>query len=380
MKIAYLSQSAVPTREANNIHVMKMCGAFSEHGCKVSLLVPEFRNGDKIEADPFEFYGVMPAFDLFRMYKTPLLHASISYAFKCIKRLSALKPDLVFSRSLVGSVAAVYAGYPVVFEFHQPVSDCGVTKPWIFKLLISSRNFLGLVVVTKSLKEWYKKHFRLSENSIVTAPDGADIKSSVDNSPADFVMPEVSGSKWHVGYIGGLFPGKGMEIIIPLAGRCPDVNFHIVGGRDSDINFWKLKTGVLKNVFFHGYFPHARVLQFMRRMDVLLVPNLRSVRCNDGNTDIGKWTSPLKLFEYMAAKRPILASNVEVLKEVLVHEENSVLCDPDDIEAWRAGLRRLLSDRELAERLTNKAFSELTEKYTWSRRAETLLAFIKSRL
>ena len=82
----------------------------------------------------------------------------------------------------------------------------------------------------------------------------------------------------------------------------------------------------------------------------------------------------------MAAKKPILASDIEVLREVLVHEKNSILCDPDNNEAWQAGLRRLLSDRELADRLTSKAFADLTEKYTWSKRAETLLAFIKSRL
>jgi glycosyltransferase involved in cell wall biosynthesis len=99
-----------------------------------------------------------------------------------------------------------------------------------------------------------------------------------------------------------------------------------------------------------------------------------------GNTDIGKWTSPLKLFEYMAAKKPILASNIDVLREVLVHEKNSILCDPDDHDAWRTGLRRLLNDRKLAERLTNTAFADLSEKYTWSKRADTLLAFAKSRL
>ncbi|MFC1794490.1 glycosyltransferase [Planctomycetota bacterium] len=99
-----------------------------------------------------------------------------------------------------------------------------------------------------------------------------------------------------------------------------------------------------------------------------------------GINDIGKWTSPLKLFEYMAAKRPILASDIEVLKEVLVHEKNSILCDPDDNVAWQAGLRRLLNDRELADQLTSNAFADLAEKYTWSRRAEALLTFIKSGL
>jgi len=147
-----------------------------------------------------------------------------------------------------------------------------------------------------------------------------------------------------------------------------------------DIEHWKAKVAGIKNIFFHGFYPHAQVFSIMKKMDVLLAPNLTSVKGSDGITDIGKWTSPLKLFEYMAAKKPILASNIEVLREVLVHEKNSILCDPDDNEAWQAGLRRLLSDRELADQLTFKAFADLTEKYTWSKRAVTLLAFINSRL
>ena len=111
-----------------------------------------------------------------------------------------------------------------------------------------------------------------------------------------------------------------------------------------------------------------------------MVPNLASVKGSDGITDIGKWTSPIKIFEYMAAKKPILASNIEVLREVLVHKKNSFLCDPNDHKAWQAGLRRLLSDRELANQLADRAFADLNEKYTWSKRARCLLSFIQSKL
>ena len=280
----------------------------------------------------------------------------------------------------MGSLFAVYAGFPTVYEFHQPISDFGLRQTILFRRLIKNRYFLGFVVVTKALKDWYMKHFPLPREEVFVAADGADIPSSSYDLHKNIDLPGLSEAEHNVAYVGALYEGKGMEIVLPLAHSCPDVNFHIVGGRVSDIEHWRTKAVDRKNIFFHGFYPHAQVFSIMKKMDVLLAPNLTSVKGHGGINDIGKWTSPLKLFEYMAAKRPILASNVEVLREVLVHEENSVLCDPDDIEAWQAGLRRLLSDRELAERLTNKAFAELTEKYTWSKRAETLLAFIKSRL
>ena len=380
MKIAYMSESLIPSTMANSIHVMKMCKAFSEQGCRVVLLVPQVQNQKESDCDSFEFYGVAPSFDLVRMDKIPLLRRSVSYGIKCYRDLHRIQPDIVFSRSFVGSLFAVYAGFPIVFEFHQPISDSGIPQAVLFKRLIKKRLFLGLVVVTKALKDWYIKHFQLSEDKVFVAADGADLPLSSNALHEDIDLPGLSDARHHVAYVGALYEGKGMEIILPLAHSFPDVNFHIVGGQVRDIEHWKAKAVGLTNIFFHGFYPHAQVFSIMKKMDVLLAPNLTSVKGYGGNTDIGKWTSPLKLFEYMAAKKPILASDIEVLREVLVHEKNSILCDPDDNEAWQAGLRRLLSDRELAGRLTNKAFADLTEKYTWSKRAETLLAFIKSRL
>jgi len=380
MKIAYLSESLIPSTAANSIHLMKMCKAFSEQGCRLVLLVPQVRNQEESDYDSFEFYGVTPSFTLVRINIIPLLGPSFSYGIKCYRHLFRIRPDIVFSRSFYGSLFAVYAGFPTVFEFHQPISDFGFRHTVLFRELIKNRFFLGLVVVTKALKDWYIEHFQLPQEKVLVAADGADIPLSSYDLHENIELPDMSETGHHVAYVGALYEGKGMEIVLPLAHNCPDVNFHIVGGRVNDIEHWKAKAVDLKNIFFHGFYPHARVFSIMKKMDVLLAPNLNSVKGFGRINDIGKWTSPLKLFEYMAAKKPILASNIKVFREVLVHEKNSILCDPDDYEAWRTGLHRLLTDRKLADQLTSKAFADLTEKYTWSKRAGDLLAFVKSRL
>jgi len=359
---------------------MKMCKAFSEQGCRLVLLAPKLGNREVSDEDLFEFYGVTPSFAIVGIAKIPLLGPSTSYGIRCYHNLLHIQPDVVFSRSFMGSLAAVYAGFPTMYEFHQPISDFGIRYTILFRRLINRRCFLGLVVVTELLKDWYIKNFRLPQEKVLVAADGADLPLSSFDFGQDANLPKLTEAGFHVAYVGALYEGKGMEIILPLAQNCPDVNFHIVGGREQDIEYWKAKAIGLKNIFFHGFYPHAKVFSIMRKMDVLLAPNLSSVKGYGGITDIGKWTSPLKLFEYMAAKKPILASNIEVLREVLVHEKNSILCDPDDNGAWQAGLRRLLSDRELADKLAGEAFADLTEKYTWSKRAATLLNFIKSRM
>jgi glycosyltransferase involved in cell wall biosynthesis len=97
---------------------------------------------------------------------------------------------------------------------------------------------------------------------------------------------------------------------------------------------------------------------------VLVLPNPASAIST-------RFTSPLKLFEYMAAGRPIVASDLPSIREVLRHEENALLVEPGNPSALAAGVRRLLDDRALADRLSSAALADVQD-YSWNRRAERL--------
>ena len=99
----------------------------------------------------------------------------------------------------------------------------------------------------------------------------------------------------------------------------------------------------------------------------------QSVIVADG-TDIARWTSPMKLFEYMAAGLPIVASDFPVIREVLCDGENALLVDPADINAWCSRLNLLVENTEHAAKLGLQAKLDLEEKYTWAARAEQVLA------
>ena len=87
------------------------------------------------------------------------------------------------------------------------------------------------------------------------------------------------------------------------------------------------------------------------------------------------FTSPLKLFDYMAAGVPIVASDLPALREVLRHEENALLARPDDPDAFAAAVRRMLADPVLAGRLGRQARADV-RRYSWEARAEALLGFL----
>ena len=174
-----------------------------------------------------------------------------------------------------------------------------------------------------------------------------------------------------LGYIGSLFPGKGAEGGFQIAETRPKHRFHIVGGSRDEIQ--ALKCQAPANVVFHGRVAPGRVREMARSFDVLLLPSRHRVEAA-GAVDIGAYTSPLKLFEYMAAGRPVIASRLPVLEEVLASEHNALLAEPDAPEQWAAAIDRLVADVTLREALARRALVDLLNEYTWDQRAEHVLA------
>jgi glycosyltransferase involved in cell wall biosynthesis len=107
-------------------------------------------------------------------------------------------------------------------------------------------------------------------------------------------------------------------------------------------------------------------------MDVLVLPNQEMVSDVSGK-EIGAWTSPLKMFEYMAHGKAILSSDLRVLKEVLEDEVNCLTCMPSSIDDWNAKLNSLVNNRGLRIRLGASAKQKFEQNYTWKHRAEEVL-------
>jgi glycosyltransferase involved in cell wall biosynthesis len=105
---------------------------------------------------------------------------------------------------------------------------------------------------------------------------------------------------------------------------------------------------------------------------VVLAPFQRRITIA-GEGDIANWTSPLKVFEYMAAGKAILCSDLPVLREVMRDGDNCLLLPPDDVDAWSAALERLRDDGDLRARLGKNARLDFLEHYTWKARASRVL-------
>jgi glycosyltransferase involved in cell wall biosynthesis len=208
-----------------------------------------------------------------------------------------------------------------------------------------------------------------SEDTTLVVHDAADKPRDV---PAREHLLADSTDAFQIGYVGNLYPGRGVELIAAIAKGMPDVRFHIVGGSTSDLARWE-RSETPSNLTLHGFVPPSRVPGILREFDAVLMPHQRVVLAATGRSDISRWTSPLKMFEYMASGTPIIASRLPVLQEILEDGRNALLAEPDDIPGWIRAVRRLEGDAGLRNRLSREAYHDFITEHTWQRRADKVL-------
>ncbi|NJP65763.1 glycosyltransferase family 4 protein [Streptomyces spiramenti] len=367
MRIAYLHAGSIPSVYANGIHVMRMCDAFTAAGHDVTLYtLPGTHRAD----DPYTYYGVRHRF---RIRRIPLPDADPASLRARAARVRALlvaeTPDLAYGRDPYAVLAAADVA-PVVYESHHVWDDRDA-------LATESRLFAHpalrrVVVITHALAgDLQTAHAGTGLLPLRVAPDCADVPAAHGASPA----PELPGRTGvpRVGYVGHLYEGRGIDLILELAAVLPGFDFHLVGGTPGDRAHWEAPCR-LPNVHFHGHRPPGAVHAYVSAFDVVLAPYQQRVYTAGRSAETGRWASPMKVFEYMAHGRAMIASDLPVLREVLHDRVNCLLRPPDDTRAWADAVNELVTDGTLRRQLGRQARSEVLDRYTWRRRADDVLA------
>jgi len=384
MHIYYISPSSMPTKAANSIHVANMCNSFSDLGHDVKLFVHSACNNkinciDKIT----EHYSI----DLDKVklvfYKSKLTYAREFFIFFISMNVflydsfKGKAPEAIISRNLFG---AFFFGFllkrKVIYETHC-IED-GYRR--ILQKIILNTFGVYCVVISKSLKSSLVREYKLKRNNIRVMHDAADhnvaplskLQRTVERKRKDNKIFSNSRFDKYIGYFGHLYPGRGIEIIQRLAEMNPNIAFVIYGGNDNDIQNLKDKI-TLDNFFIMGFVHPKNVKYEMSLMDILLMPYQQKVSIGIKDSDTSKWMSPMKMFEYMSVRLPIISSNLPVLREVLINDYNCLLVGHSSITEWSDAVNRLLSDIDLSDFISNNAYCDFLKKYTWKGRAERML-------
>lgn len=389
IRLFLVTANRIPSERANAYQTIKMADAFASQGWQVTLLAPQRYNISTMEAlNTFDaianFYKLNRPFGIKYLYCMDLLWLkrwserwwflliSISFAFSLLGYLvwhHRKERFVVYTREdrATGYLLTQFKQIlrlPIVFESHHfPTSDRNIA--W-------QRRMDGIVTISRHLQQAYLQS-GLPSDRLLVAPDGVDLQLFTDLPAKETARTilRLPLDRPLVIYTGHLFPWKGVYTMAQAAGYLPQAQFVFVGGMDQDLEKFSayVKESGLKNVQIVGHVPPVRIPIYLASADVLVLPN-------SAQKAISRlYTSPLKLFEYMAASRPILASDLPSIREVLTDGVNARLVPPDDPIALSSGIHQLLKNPDLAQVLAEQARNDV-EPYTWTRRAERVTKFV----
>lgn len=367
MKLTYLSNAVIPSRKAHSVHIMKMCRSFVRAGANVNLVSARREKEYHHSKNPYEFYSVHPGFKIHKVqWFSRFPGKYYLYGLMSALKSISLKPDLIYGRYLFGVYFAALMGKKVVFETHSDEFNRGRIHKRMIRFLSRSNRCKKVVVISNALREVYVNEFPELEPKIMVAHDGADRLMPVKSLPKKDIFT--------VGYVGSFNRGKGMEILSELIKKCQDIHFKIAGGSEKDLNDWSAVLENYSNVELLGFIPHSEVHALLSGVDVLIAPYQKEVYAGE---DIVQWMSPLKIFEYMSAQKPIISSDLLVLREVLENGRNALLCDPDNLKEWVEAIQKLKDQPALRKKISLAAYKDFEENYLWDQRAKRILEKIQ---
>ena len=371
MKIALITNSRIPSLTANSIQAMKVCQALAQLGHQIRLFAPR-------ETEPATWkvlashYGLSMPFEIEWL---PSMRVFKRYDFTVYSILAArkFKADMVYTWLLNPAVVALWLGWPVILEAHGDVT--GRLGPWLMRRFWRFSTPKRMLVTTRPLRDSIEMlaGLKFPHGMVQIAPNGVDSLQYESLPPASESRERLGlEDKLTLGFTGHIYPGRGADLLLALAGRMPEVNFLWVGGAPKDVAYWRdrIENTGTSNVTMTGFVENSRLPLYQAASDVLLMPYGRAIS-DSGGQDIARVINPMKMFDYMAAGRAIVCADLTVIHEVL-NEGNAVFCEPGNTEVWERTLRELLQDEPRRLALGAQARIDVAG-HTWVARARRAL-------
>ncbi|MCE7994941.1 MAG: glycosyltransferase family 4 protein [Roseivirga sp.] len=356
MKLLFLTDTPIPSNRASAVHLRNLIPALAQKFDKIDVLTTKGKIG---------VWPSLPNNVKFQTIQLPNLKGGLLWMTISFRKLARpLSPTIIYSRFIF--VPWIAGKRPYIIELHDAPWNKGFLFNRAIRKALAQKNCLGFTCITKAIKDDFQKTFPKAIKEIQVIADASN------PAPSQYKPSFTEKKRLNIAYVGSFFPGKGVELVLLLAEKVPEHDFTIIGGSMDEIK--KLEERKISdNIKLLGYIDHDLLWQKMEDIDICLLPNQPNVYTGK-KSNIGSYTSPMKLFEYMAFSKPIIASDLQVLKEVL-DTEIALLVDHKDLDRWAFAIRQL-ANKEVRQSMGENACRRLESNFTWSHRAEHILNFI----
>ncbi len=364
----------MPTPNAHGINVAKMCQAFGNIGIDTVLVAPY--SFSRIKDDVYSYYGLNHSFSVLRVHSINLNRylktfgywlRFFTYTIALIIRFFWVSRRDIHIHTREFNIAYVFKkmGFSVSYEAHR----IPTRKKSFFKYL---KGIDRVVANSNGVAEEFRQ---AGFPNVVVCRHGLDVSQFSNVRVSDDARIELGlpVNKKIVMYTGALYGWKGVSTVVDAAtvlAQRSDIEFVLIGGSEPDVlNLKKeLSTKNIKNINVFGHVDYKKIADYLVNADALLLPN------NTSTTESVKYTSPIKLPQYMASKVPIIASNLMSIREIL-NEKNAILTTPGDGDCMAKKIEQVLDNPNEYDARVKQAYDDAIS-YTWEDRAQEIADFL----
>lgn len=365
-------------------YMMRVLEAFAREGAEVELWAPRRQNNRELaEQDPFAYHLIernfvikkLPVIDLM-----PYVAGKLGFLLMLGSFIVAVFFKMLFMR---GRKDAIFYFFDLrdaaTAHLLSDKTFCEIHMYYRSSLdAINRRGFKrmrGIIAATKPLQTEITRDFAVPQEKILYAPCGVNFERFGINTPqaearAALGLPQEGKI---ILYVGHLFPVKGVNVLFDTHAYLKEgETIYFVGGTDEDILGFRQKwrdAGSPQNIVIAGRKPHGDIPLWLCAADILSIPNTAKEAAGAIES------SPSKLIEYMASGRPIVASDVPGIRDVLF-EGMGYFAEPDNAAAIADAVHEVFAEPHEAAARALRARAA-AKNLGWNARAKSLLAFMR---
>jgi glycosyltransferase involved in cell wall biosynthesis len=370
---------------AEGIHIAEMVNAFRKLGHEVLLMGPGVEKGPGEEKKSNRFVWVK---NIFRGPAYELVELAYNlFAFRNFNNvIREFKPDFIYDRYITFNYSAVAAGrrnkIPVFLEVNAPLAYERDNEPdetlYLKKIAYGIEKKVccdasKTIVVSTPLKD-YLLSMGVPEEKVYVLPNGVNTDNFFPRPKSERLMQELhlDTNDIVIGFVGILRPWHGIDILLEAFKRVndenPDSKLLLVGDGHirNEIEKRAEKIGVKDKLIITGRVPHDKVAEYVALFDIAISPKATF------------YASPMKIIEYMAQQKAVVAPDMANLRDLINNGKNGVLFEPESVESISATLKTLVADNSQREALGGQALSAVSNKLNWVANAQSVIdAFYK---